>query len=99
MSDAWSGRLKDGTSWSGNNKGNSLIPQKPRVGKQTTRRTVYSNNKKYCRVRGSCGDGHRRKQKYCSAQGKGFCKVTDIRKRVEANHKVKEMKIKGRKED
>lgn len=64
--------------------------------KQSTRWAVYSNNKKYCRVRGSCGDGHRRKQKYCSAKGKGFQKVTDIRKHMEDNHKGEEDEDQGR---
>lgn len=31
------GRQKDGTSWSGNNKGNSPIPQKPRVGRPASK--------------------------------------------------------------
>lgn len=64
--------------------------------KQSTRWAVYSNNKKYCRVRGSCGDGHRRKQKYCSAKGKGFQKVTDIRKHMEESHKGEEDEDQGR---
>lgn len=63
--------------------------------KQSTRWAVYSNNKKYCRVRGSCRDGHRRKQKYCSAKGKGFHKVTDIRKHTEDNHKGEEDEDQG----
>lgn len=63
--------------------------------KQSTRWAVYSNNKKYCRVRGSCRDGHRRKQKYCSAKGKGFHKVTDIRKYMEDNHKGEEDEDQG----
>lgn len=48
---------------------------------------VYSNNKKYSRVRESCGDGHGRKQKYCSATGKGFLEATDIRKHTKDNQK------------
>ena len=62
--------------------------------KQSTRWAVYSNNKKYCRVRGSRGDGHRRKQ-YCSTKGKGLQKVTDIRKHMEDNHKGEEDEDQG----
>lgn len=102
MSDAWSGRLKDGTSWSGNNKGNSLIPQKSRVGRpasqlQGEQFTAIARNTAGLEDHAEMVTGESRSTALLREKVSGRSQISEsVWKTIT---KVKEMKIKGGEED